>query len=70
LLKCSVCGASYIAVTKDHVAYSAHRNRGTCDDDRTMSMHEIEQRVLTVLKRRRMDFQERKLCRQAARFNQ
>lgn len=52
LLKCGVCGASYIIVTKDHVACSAYRNKGTCDNNRTMRMREIEQRVLTALRQR------------------
>ena len=51
LLKCGVCGASFIIVTKDHVACSAYRNKRTCDNKRTMRMGEIEQRVLTALKR-------------------
>jgi site-specific DNA recombinase len=50
LLTCGVCGASYIIVTKDHVACSAHRNKRTCANTRTMRMAEIEQRVLTALK--------------------
>jgi len=52
LLKCGVCGASYIVVTRDYVACSAYRNKGTCDNNRTMRMVEIEQRVLTALKQR------------------
>jgi site-specific DNA recombinase len=52
LLKCAVCGASYIVVTKDHVGCSAFRNKGTCDNNRTMRMREIEQRVLAALKQR------------------
>src|SRR5262245_34303503 len=51
LLKCGVCGASYIIVTKDHVACSAYRNKRTCQNRRTIRMEEIEQRVLTALKR-------------------
>jgi site-specific DNA recombinase len=51
LLKCGVCGASYIIVTKDHVACSAYRNKRTCENKRTIRMEEIEQRVLTALKR-------------------
>lgn len=51
LLKCGVCGASFIIVTKDHVACSAYRNKRTCENKRTMRMGEIEQRVLTALKR-------------------
>ena len=51
LLKCGGCGASYIIVTKDHVACSAYRNKRTCENKRTIRMEEIEQRVLTALKR-------------------
>jgi DNA invertase Pin-like site-specific DNA recombinase len=51
LLKCGACGASFIVVTKDHVACSAYRNKRTCDNKRTIRMGEIEQRVLTALKR-------------------
>src|SRR5262245_5280236 len=38
-------------VTKDHVACSAYRNKRTCENKRTFRMEEIEQRVLTTLKR-------------------
>jgi site-specific DNA recombinase len=46
LLRCGVCGESYIITTKDHVACSGRRNKGSCDNARMMSMAEIEQRVL------------------------
>jgi site-specific DNA recombinase len=50
LLTCGVCGANMIVVTKDHVACSAYRNRRTCQNNRTMRMAEIEERVLSALK--------------------
>jgi DNA invertase Pin-like site-specific DNA recombinase len=49
LLRCGMCGESYIVVTKDHVACSGRQNKGVCDNARTMRMAEIEQRVLTAL---------------------
>jgi hypothetical protein len=49
LLRCGVCGESYIITTKDHVACSGRRNKGSCDNGRMMGMGEIEQRVLTAL---------------------
>ncbi len=52
LLTCGVCGGSMIIVTKDHVACSAYRNRRTCENNRTMRMAEIEERVLTALRQK------------------
>lgn len=49
LVKCGVCGASYIIVTKDHVACSAYRNKRSFENKRTIRMEEIEQRVLTEI---------------------
>ena len=49
LLRCGVCGESYIVVTKDHVGCSGRRNKGSCDNGRMMGMGEIEARVLKAL---------------------
>ena len=50
LLRCGVCGESYIVITKDHVACSGRQNKGVCDNARTMRMAEVEQRVLNALR--------------------
>lgn len=50
LLRCGVCGGSYIVRTRDFVACSRRTNTGTCDNARDVSMGEIETRVLDALR--------------------
>lgn len=49
LLKCGLCGASYIVSTRDWLGCSGLRNRGSCNNRRMITMTEVEMRVLTAL---------------------
>jgi hypothetical protein len=42
LLVCGVCGGVYTIMAKDRYGCAAHRYRGTCGSDRTVSRPEIE----------------------------
>ena len=46
LLSCAACGASMIIVSGDRVGCSAHQNKGTCDNRRSIRLAEIEARVV------------------------
>jgi len=50
LLKCASCGASMIIVCGDRVGCSAHENKGTCDNRRSIRLAAIETRVVAALK--------------------
>ena len=52
LLTCGCCGAGYTIMAKDRYGCAAHRSKGTCTNDRTISRFDIERRVLTGLKER------------------
>jgi DNA invertase Pin-like site-specific DNA recombinase len=52
LLRCGACGGPYIVISRTRVACSAHRERGTCSNARTVPMAAIERRVLDGLKER------------------
>jgi DNA invertase Pin-like site-specific DNA recombinase len=49
LVHCGYCGASMIIVRDDRVGCSARMNKMTCDNRRTISLAEIEVRILKVL---------------------
>ena len=51
LLRCGQCGGTYIVVSRDYVGCSNHRNKGVCSNARTITMREIEDRVLVALQR-------------------
>jgi DNA invertase Pin-like site-specific DNA recombinase len=50
LLRCASCGASMIIICGDRVGCSAHQNKGTCDNRRSIRLAEIEERVVAALK--------------------
>ncbi|SLN67182.1 zinc ribbon domain-containing protein [Oceanibacterium hippocampi] len=50
LLQCGACGATYTIVGKARYGCAGHRNRGTCDNDRTIARQALEARVLEGLK--------------------
>ncbi|MCU9850562.1 recombinase family protein [Defluviimonas sp. WL0024] len=50
LLKFGCCGASYTLVGKTRYGCAAARNKGTCDNRRTIERDEVEARVLDGLK--------------------
>ena len=49
LLKCGCCGAGYTIYGRDRIGCAGHRERGDCDNGRTVSRQHIEQRVLSAL---------------------
>ena len=51
LMKCGLCGESYILASRHYLGCSGYRNKRTCSNNRTISMHEVEDRVLTALQR-------------------
>jgi site-specific DNA recombinase len=52
LVRCACCGASYTVKSKDQLSCSAHREKGTCDNGRTIRVGTLEQRVLEGIKKR------------------
>ncbi len=50
LLVCGPCSAGYTIVNKTHYGCAAHRQKGTCANNRLLGRAEIEQRVLAALK--------------------
>ena len=52
LLVCGACDGGYTIMGKDRYGCAAHRSKGTCGNDRTVSRPEIEGRVLDGLKHR------------------
>ena len=50
LLTCGCCGAGYTMISKTRYGCSAARNRGTCDNRKTISRKEVETRVLAGLR--------------------
>src|SRR5262249_3044492 len=52
LVRCGTCGSSYTIKNRDQLACSAHREKGTCDNNRTIRVAELERRVLEGIERR------------------
>jgi site-specific DNA recombinase len=52
LVRCGCCGASYTIKNNDQLACAAHREKGTCDNGRTIRVAELERRVLEGIKQR------------------
>lgn len=52
LVRCACCGASYTVKSKDQLSCAAYREKGSCDNGRTIRVCELEQRVLEGIKRR------------------
>lgn len=52
LVRCGACGGSYTIKNRDQLACSAHREKGTCDNNRTIRVAELERRVLDGIERR------------------
>jgi hypothetical protein len=50
LVVCGCCGSSMIVVREDVLGCSAQRNKGTCYNRRTISLREIEERVIVALR--------------------
>ena len=55
LLKCGCCGGGYSLVSQTHLGCSRARDKGTCDNRRTMSREKLEADILHALQARLMD---------------
>ena len=49
LIKCGCCGASYTVIAHGRIGCAGHRERGDCDNNRTITRQHVEQRVLIAL---------------------
>ena len=49
LVRCGVCGGNMIVAQHDRLGCSTRKNKGACDNQRTVRTDEIEQRVLAAL---------------------
>ncbi len=49
LSKCAVCGGAFTVIGTGRMGCSAYRDRGTCDNSKTISIRLLEQRVLSGL---------------------
>jgi len=52
LVFCGVCGGAYTIKNRDQLACVGHREKGTCDNGRTIRIGDLERRVLEGLRRR------------------
>ena len=55
LLKCGVCGGGFCKISADRYGCSTARNKGTCDNRRSVRQSELEGLVLSALQSRLMD---------------
>ncbi|WP_417832558.1 recombinase family protein [Terasakiella sp.] len=55
LVKCGKCGGGVVNVNSKRVGCANNRNKGTCDNNRTMMRDELEHRVLDGLQNHLMD---------------
>ncbi len=53
-LACGCCGANYVMISDSRYGCSANRNRGTCDNRKTIARTDVEARVLEGLKHKLM----------------
>ena len=61
MTKCGVCGGGFTIINNDRIGCAAARNKGTCDNKRTMGRVELEALVLDALKANLMD---EELCKE------
>ncbi len=54
LLACGCCGANYVMISDSRYGCSANRNRGTCDNRKSIARAAVEARVLDGLKHKLM----------------
>ena len=55
MLTCGACGGGMSMISATHIGCSAARNKGTCENRRTIARAELERRVLGALSSRLMD---------------
>ena len=53
-LSCGCCGANYIMISATRYGCSAARNRGTCDNRKTIERRDVETRILSGLRHKLM----------------
>jgi len=52
LLKCGCCGAGFTIIAKNRYGCAGRRSKGTCDNSRTISRQEVEERILKCIRER------------------
>ncbi|WMT76430.1 recombinase family protein [Bradyrhizobium sp. Ash2021] len=55
LIKCACCGGGYAMISADLIGCSTARNKGTCDNRRSIQREQLEARVLNALRYHLMD---------------
>ena len=55
LLRCGCCGGGYTIVAKDRYGCATRKQKGTCQNSRTITRQEIDARVLDGLKERLLE---------------
>ncbi len=55
LVRCGLCGGSYVSKTRDYMGCARHKEAGACDNNRSITWRELEDRVLGALKERLLD---------------
>ena len=55
LLRCGCCGGDFTIINKNRFSCSTRKRKGTCDNAQSITVQEIEDRVLVGLKDRLMD---------------
>ena len=55
LLRCNCCGGDYTIINKNRFSCSTRKRKGTCENAHSITVQEIEDRVLVGLKERLMD---------------
>ena len=50
LLKCGECGSGFGMISKTHLGCSGSRNKGNCDNRKTIKREDLEQKVLGALR--------------------
>ena len=51
LIKCACCGGGYAIISADLIGCSTARNKGTCENRRSIQRSRLEERVLNALAR-------------------
>nr|WP_142084166.1 recombinase family protein [Roseinatronobacter monicus] len=54
LLSCGCCGANYIMISATRYGCSAARNKGTCDNRKTIERKDVERRILAGIRHKLM----------------
>ncbi|WP_377810129.1 recombinase family protein [Azospirillum sp. A29] len=52
LVRCGCCGGSYTVKSKDQLACSTYRESGTCENNRTIRVGDLQERVIAGIKSR------------------